>query len=152
MTSLRNWSALLRLWLRPFSRVLDAEPADHPYLPINMPTPAIRFMGSTGSKGTARILLLCHVKPGVSANREGIAAVTDERIEVCVTSQARDGEANTAVRSIIADVLKLPKSDILIAKGEKSRNKTVAVNVRAKASPEEKMAWIRMVLLGNVKL
>ncbi|KAF1937504.1 YggU-like protein, partial [Clathrospora elynae] len=73
------------------------------------------------------IHLLCHVKPGVNANREGIAAVTDDNIEVCVAAQARDGEANKAVREVIADALRVPKSDVEVVKGLKSREKTVAV-------------------------
>ncbi|KAF2625067.1 YggU-like protein, partial [Macroventuria anomochaeta] len=76
---------------------------------------------------TGTIQLLCHVKPGASARREGITAVTDEIIDVCVAAQARDGEANTAVRTVIAKTLKVPKSNVEIAKGMKSREKTVAI-------------------------
>ena len=69
---------------------------------------AIRFIAAKGSKAHAgSIQLLCHVKPGVSANREGVSAVTDEAIEVCVAAQARDGEANKAVREVVAKVYPL---------------------------------------------
>ncbi|KAF2028760.1 hypothetical protein EK21DRAFT_14612, partial [Setomelanomma holmii] len=71
------------------------------------------------------VRLLCHVKPGVSASREGIAAVTNEHIEICVAGQARDGEANKAVISVIAQAVKVPKSDIRIVKGLQNRQKTV---------------------------
>jgi uncharacterized protein YggU (UPF0235/DUF167 family) len=66
--------------------------------------PAIRFFAAKGKAQVAYIQLLCHVKPGVNANREGIAAVSDEAIEVCVAAQAKEGEANKAVREVVANV------------------------------------------------
>ncbi|KAF2005898.1 hypothetical protein P154DRAFT_518143 [Amniculicola lignicola CBS 123094] len=70
-----------------------------------MSAPAIRFIIAKGSKSQiGSIQLLCHVKPGVSANREGIAAVTDEQIELCVAARAQEGGANRAVREVISKV------------------------------------------------
>ena len=71
-----------------------------------MLTQAIRFITVKGGTKTqsASIQLLCHVKPGVSANREGIAAVTTDAIELCVAARPREGEANKAVREVIAEV------------------------------------------------
>lgn len=118
-----------------------------------MSTPAIRFVAARGPKGQtlATIQLLCHVKPGVSANREGIGSVSDESIQVCVAAQAREGEANKAVREVIADALKVPKSDVDIAKGMKSREKSVAVNLTNRmGTPEEEVERIRGLLLGSV--
>lgn len=70
-----------------------------------MLTSAIRYIVPKGPrvKGGS-IQLLCHVKPGAHAKREGVAAVTDEQIELCVAAQAREGEANKAVREVIAEV------------------------------------------------
>lgn len=80
-----------------------------------MITPAIRFVAAKSSRGqSGTIQLLCHVKPGVSANREGIAAVSNEAIEVCVAAQAREGEANKAVREVIAKVLPQPVFSMLL--------------------------------------
>lgn len=118
-----------------------------------MLTPAIRFVAAKGAKGqgAATVQLLCHVKPGVSAKREGIGSISDEAIEVCVAAQARDGEANKAVREVIADALRVPKSDVDIAKGMKSREKTVAVNVTNRNNtPEAEVERIRDLLLGSV--
>lgn len=96
---------------------MDAEPADlaihchcqsHEGLlrapKVGMLTPAIRFVATKGKAQGGTIRLLCHVKPGVSASRAGIAAVSDEAVEVCVAAQAREGEANKAVREVIAEV------------------------------------------------
>ncbi|PVH96371.1 hypothetical protein DM02DRAFT_617283 [Periconia macrospinosa] len=70
-----------------------------------MLAPAIRFVAQKGSKAQHALLYLsCSVKPGVSAAREGITAVSDNSIELCVAAQARDGDANTAVKELIAEV------------------------------------------------
>lgn len=73
--------------------------------------PAIRFTSAKGPRAKGGFIqLLCRVKPGVSASREGISAVSDEAIEVCVTAQAKEGEANKAVREVIAQVSYLSQS------------------------------------------
>ncbi|ORX92629.1 hypothetical protein BCR34DRAFT_594859 [Clohesyomyces aquaticus] len=121
-----------------------------------MLTQAIRFVAGKGPKAQGSIQLLCHVKPGVSANREGIAAVTDETIEVCVAAQAREGEANKAVREVIAETIrlasKIPKSDVEILKGMKSREKTVLVsNIVGKGkTAEEEIERIKIILQDSV--
>lgn len=114
--------------------------------------PAIRFIAAKSKTQSPSIQLLCHVKPGVSAKREGIAAVTDEGIELCVSAQAREGEANKAVREMIAEVLKVPRSDVEVAKGMKSREKTVVINninmgVR---KAEEEVERIKIILQESV--
>jgi uncharacterized protein (TIGR00251 family) len=117
-----------------------------------MLTPAIRFVAPKGAKSqsSATIQLLCHVKPGVNVNREGIAAVTDENIEVCVAAQARDGEANKAVREVIAEALRVAKSDVEVIKGMKSREKTVAISLMGlKSKPEDEIDRVRGMLVES---
>ncbi|USP80116.1 uncharacterized protein yc1106_07390 [Curvularia clavata] len=97
----------------------------------------VRFVAATPKSGRAMLQLLCHVKPGVSASREGIAAISEDRIDVCVAAQARDGEANKAVRRVVADALGVAKSDVEVIKGLKSRDKTIAVRTTQEASQEE---------------
>jgi uncharacterized protein YggU (UPF0235/DUF167 family) len=142
-----------------------------------MMSSAIRFITAKSPKvKSGSIQLLCHVKPGVNAKREGIGEVTDSEIEVCVAAQAREGEANKAVRELIAEVnlriaphfrahsyaisnhiltfikiLRVPKSDVEIAKGMKSREKTVIVNnITTKSTPEEEVDRIRIILQESV--
>lgn len=116
-----------------------------------MSGPAIRFVASKSARNcTGTIQLLCHVKPGVSANREGIAAVSDERIDICVAAQPKDGEANKAVREVIADALRVAKSDVEVIKGMKGREKTVAVRTDVKGTAEEEVNRIRAVLEGTM--
>lgn len=66
---------------------------------------AIRYILNKGSKRSAGALQLsCRVKPGASSKREGITAVSDDAIELCVSAQAREGEANKAVVKLLAEV------------------------------------------------
>lgn len=114
---------------------------------------AIRFVAGKAAKGhltTGSIQLFCHVKPGASANREGITAVTDDTIDVCVAAQAREGEANVAVRKVFAKTLKVPKSDVDIAKGMKSRDKTVSIKMGPDVKPAEEVERIRSVLSSSI--
>ncbi|KAJ4303446.1 hypothetical protein N0V90_002341 [Kalmusia sp. IMI 367209] len=115
---------------------------------LDMFSPAIRFIATKGSKTpTGSIQLLCRVKPGVSANREGITAVSDEAIEVCVAARAKEGEANKAVREVIAEALKVPKSDVEIVKGLKSREKTVVIsNIKGRNMPENDVERVKNTL------
>jgi uncharacterized protein (TIGR00251 family) len=114
--------------------------------------PAIRFTAAKSKTQNASIQLLCHVKPGVSAKREGITAVTDDAINLCVSAQAREGEANKAIKEMIADVLKVPKSDVEVTKGMKSREKTVVVgNVKmGDRNAEEEVERIKIILQESV--
>ncbi|KAG9190029.1 hypothetical protein G6011_08117 [Alternaria panax] len=116
-----------------------------------MSGPAIRFATKQSAKNCmGTIQLLCHVKPGVSAHREGIVAVSDERIEICVAAQPKDGEANKAVREVIAGALRVAKSDVAVVKGMKSKEKTVAVHTSIKGTAEEEINRIRAVLESTV--
>ncbi|WAO87843.1 Hypothetical protein NCS54_00516400 [Fusarium falciforme] len=58
---------------------------------------AIRFVTGTKKSPLGSLHLQLHVKPGASKNREGVIAITDDAIELCVAAQAREGEANKAV-------------------------------------------------------
>ena len=76
--------------------------------------------------------------------------MTDEIIDLCVAAQAREGEANTAVRTVIAKTLKVPKSDVEIAKGMKSREKTVAIQMGTNIILAGEIERIRALLSSSV--
>lgn len=66
---------------------------------------AVRYFAGRGAANPRGTLhLACHVKAGVSKKRQGILSVTDSVVELCVSAQAKEGEANQAVRELIADV------------------------------------------------
>ncbi|KAI0862221.1 DUF167-domain-containing protein [Xylaria cubensis] len=80
-------------------------------------------------KSSAEVLQLrCHVRPGASKAREGVVAITDESIEVCVSAPPQDGKANKALLEVLSQALGTPKSDMQITHGLKSRDKTVSVS------------------------
>ncbi|QSZ31141.1 hypothetical protein DSL72_000704 [Monilinia vaccinii-corymbosi] len=76
-----------------------------------------------------RLYLQCHVKPNCSASRVGIKPFSDTSasLEVCVSSPARDNEANEGVIEVLSRILKCPKTDLEVIRGKKSREKTIAV-------------------------
>src|SRR5690349_17997139 len=49
---------------------------------------AIRFVTGTKKSPLGSLHLQLHVKPGASKNREGVIAITDDAIELCVAAQA----------------------------------------------------------------
>ena len=135
-----------------------------------MLAPDIRFIAAKSPKQPQGFIrLLCYVQPRVGSEREGIAAVAPEIINVRVAAQAREGEANKAVRELIAKVglrtivcmfklqfnlskvLGVPKSDVEIAKGAASRTKTVLVrNIIFKGSPEDEAERIKIILKNTM--
>lgn len=54
--------------------------------------------------------------------------VGDLELKLKVSSPPEDGKANAAVLVLIAEILKLPKGQLKIAQGEKSRHKRVSIN------------------------
>lgn len=126
---------------------------------------AVRFVATKGLRtSTGSFQLLCRVKPGVSAHREAVSAIFDNHIEVCVAARAKEGEANEAVIHVIAkashyaevcrrrisnehEALKIPKSDVDIVKGLKSRDKTVMIgNIELDGTPEHHIERLKTLL------
>ena len=66
--------------------------------------PAIRLVAQSTKSAVGCIYLQCHVKAGASKQREGVVSVSDTIIEVCVSAQPKDGEANLCVRKVFSDV------------------------------------------------
>lgn len=113
--------------------------------------PAMRFVASS-TKALGSVHLHCRVKPGASKQREGVLSITNDVIEVCVAAQAREGESNKAVRGVISDILRVPKSEVEIVKGSKSRDKTLAITgIDAKGDEQGCIAKIRDQLQNAVQ-
>ncbi|KAI2634590.1 hypothetical protein GGS21DRAFT_518486 [Xylaria nigripes] len=56
-------------------------------------------------KSSTEVLQLrCHVRPKASKAREGVVAITDETIELCVSAPPQDGKANKAVLEVLSEV------------------------------------------------
>ena len=76
---------------------------------------------------TGGILLHVNVNPG--AKQSGILGYDQwsKTIRIAVTAQAERGRANNALLHVIAELLKLPKQDLSIVNGMRSRNKKILI-------------------------
>ena len=61
------------------------------------------------------------------ASRNEIVGIENGVARIRVTSPPVDGKANKAVTELLSKQLDVPKKDILIVSGEKSRNKKIRV-------------------------
>lgn len=66
-----------------------------------------------------------HVQPGAS-NSE-VAGLHGDRIRLRIQSPPVDGRANAAVIAWVAERFEVPRRDVKLVRGEKSREKTVEV-------------------------
>ena len=82
------------------------------------------------------LFLSVRVVPG--ASKSGIVEVKDDKLKIRIAAVPEDGKANEELRSFLANALKIPKKDIVIASGEKSRIKILRFPLSAK----EKLAGI----------
>ena len=65
---------------------------------------AIWLAAATKKPLRGTLYIRCNVKPGASKAREGVTSVDADAIEVCVSAQAREGEANKAVVRLFSEV------------------------------------------------
>jgi len=70
--------------------------------------------------------LAVHVQPG--ARRSEVAGRHGDRLKIRIAAPALDGRANDALVAFIADRLRVPKARIALVKGERSREKLLAVS------------------------
>ncbi|KAK9771615.1 hypothetical protein SCAR479_11686 [Seiridium cardinale] len=86
---------------------------------------------ATKARPMGALHIQCHVKPGVNKNREGLRSITDDAVELNVAAPPRDGESNKAVIRVMSEALNVPKSEVSISAGLKSREKTIEVHPSA---------------------
>ncbi|KZV79391.1 hypothetical protein EXIGLDRAFT_846593 [Exidia glandulosa HHB12029] len=78
--------------------------------------------------------LFVHVHPGSSRSALVLDSVVGDgdagqlNVSARVTARAHDGEANDALRRLVAESLGVSRSRVSILRGEKSRDKIVAVD------------------------
>lgn len=89
----RQPNALLRA---PLDRVRTAAP---------MATPrVIQYVAGSKNNRLPAVYLHCRVKPNASKTREGVTALTDDAVELCVAAVPRDGASNRAVLEVLSKV------------------------------------------------
>jgi len=79
--------------------------------------------------------LFLSVKAVPGASKSELGEVRDGRLKVRIAAAPEDGKANEELRSFLAKTLGLPKKDVVLVSGEKSRLKIL----RLPASAREKL-------------
>lgn len=72
------------------------------------------------------MILELHVQPG--ASRTEFAGRHGERLKLRLAARALDGKANEALVAFLAEHYKVPKRNVRIASGLKSRRKRVIID------------------------
>jgi uncharacterized protein (TIGR00251 family) len=65
------------------------------------------------------------VEVKVRASRTAVLGVREQRLSVALAAPPVDGAANEALRRALAELFDLPRQDVVIVTGEKSRRKLV---------------------------
>ncbi|XP_062945836.1 UPF0235 protein C15orf40 homolog [Cynocephalus volans] len=79
------------------------------------------------------VVIAIHAKPGSKQN--AVTDLTTEAVNVAIAAPPLEGEANAELCRYLSKVLELKKSDVVLDKGGKSREKVV--KLLASATPEE---------------
>ncbi len=61
------------------------------------------------------------------ASRDALGEWCDGRLKIFITSPPVDNKANAHLKKFISKLLKVPRTNIAIVTGEKSRNKTLFI-------------------------
>ena len=75
------------------------------------------------------------IKPNAKKNQ--IEGWLNQRLKISLKAQPIEGKANAALITFLAEVLKIPKSQIEIVKGENSKFKTLRL-------PKEKLRFFSL--------
>jgi uncharacterized protein (TIGR00251 family) len=78
------------------------------------------------------VLLDVHVVP--RASKTAIVGLHDGRVKVALDAPPVDGAANAALLRFFADALSLRRCDVSLVRGEKGRQKTLAIRGSDEAS------------------
>jgi hypothetical protein len=80
------------------------------------------------------------------ASKSGITGIHDGCLKLAISSPPVDNKANHAVVAFLADFLKIPKKNIKLASGDKSRRKLFAIAGVTLAALQER---IKPIVLGG---
>ena len=65
------------------------------------------------------------VEVKVRASRTAVLGLREQRLSVALAAPPVDGAANEALRRVLAELFELPRQDVTVVSGEKSRRKLV---------------------------
>ncbi|XP_019388715.1 PREDICTED: UPF0235 protein C15orf40 homolog [Crocodylus porosus] len=83
--------------------------------------------GPVGAGRDGSVTIAVHAKPG--ARLSAVTDVTTEAVSVAIAAPPSDGEANAELCRYLSKVLEVKKSEVLLDKGAKSREKVVKILV-----------------------
>jgi uncharacterized protein len=83
---------------------------------------AVRWQGNT-------LILELHVQPG--AKRDEIVGAHGDRLKIKTNAPPVDGKANRHLIDFLASTFGVPKSQVILLRGETSRQKTVQIHAPA---------------------
>jgi hypothetical protein len=84
------------------------------------------------------LVLQLHVQP--RASREGLAEVSAHGLRVRLTATPVEGEANAALRKLLAREFRVPQAHIALERGATGRHKQVRIHHPRRLPPQLKPA------------
>ncbi|XP_036162123.1 UPF0235 protein C15orf40 homolog [Myotis yumanensis] len=97
------------------------------------PEQALPPLGPVAVDAKGCVTIAIHAKPGAKHN--AVTDLTTEAVSVAIAAPPSEGEANAELCRYLSKVLELRKSDVVLDKGSKSREKVV--KLLASTTPEE---------------
>ncbi|XP_063170129.1 UPF0235 protein C15orf40 homolog [Candoia aspera] len=85
------------------------------------------------------VIISVHAKPGSKQN--AVTDLTNDAVSVAIAAPPSEGEANTELCRYLSKVLEVKKSDVVLEKGSKSREKVV--KILAPLTPEDVLEKLR---------
>ncbi|XP_007943364.1 UPF0235 protein C15orf40 homolog [Orycteropus afer afer] len=141
-TGLRQLRAALRaqdsVWLSFGSR-MPKKATNKGKSQSKEPATLLPSLGPVAVDPKGCVTIAIHAKPGSKQN--AITDLTDEAVNVAIAAPPSEGEANAELCRYLSKVLEHRKSDVLLDKGGKSREKVV--KILASTTPEEILAKLQ---------
>ena len=96
--------------------------------------------GHRGSRRTAAETTRLRVKVAPGASRDRIVGWLGESLKLQVRTQPEKGKANTAVISLLANLLQIPVTRLRVVSGGSSRTKTIEIDDMCATELREKLS------------
>ena len=76
--------------------------------------------------------IFLNIKAVPGASKSALGEVKEDRLKIRIAAAPEDGKANEELRTFLSRLLELPKRDVILESGEKSRLKTIRLPLSAK--------------------
>ena len=86
---------------------------------------------------TAGEYFFLQIRAVPGASKTAFGDIKEGRLKVRIAAAPEDGKANEELRSFLSKTLKIPKKDLVLESGEKSRLKTLRLPVTVREKLEE---------------